>query len=54
LAIVDRRAAEQKDVSQRVRFSVYWRKTGSTWLPQFAVVIHTSTHDIQRIVDAAS
>jgi len=56
LAIVDRRVgvqSVQNNVSQRVRFSVYWRKTSSTWLPQFPVVIHTSTHDIQRIIDAA-
>jgi hypothetical protein len=54
LAIVDRHvAAAQKDASQRVRFSIYWRKTSSTWLPQFPVVIHTSTHDIQRIIDVA-
>ncbi len=54
LAIVDRRvAAAQKDASQRVRFSIYWCKTSSTWLPQFPVVIHSSTHDIQRIIDAA-
>jgi hypothetical protein len=36
-AILDRRPA-QKNVSQRVRFSIYWRKTSSTWLPQFPVV----------------
>jgi hypothetical protein len=52
-AILDRRSA-QKGASQRVRFSIYWRKTSSTWLPQFPVVIHTSTDDIQRIIDAAT
>jgi hypothetical protein len=55
LAIVDRRlGVAQKGVSQRVRFSIYWRKTSSTWLPQFPVVIHTSTKGIQQIIDAAS
>jgi hypothetical protein len=45
---------ERENVSRRVCFFIYWRKTSSSYLRQFPVVIMTSTHDIQRIAAAAS
>jgi hypothetical protein len=45
---------ERENVSRRVCFFIYWRKTSSSYLWQFPVVIMTSTHDIQRIAAAAS
>ena len=32
---------------------IYWRKTSSSWLRQVAVVISTSTRDVERIAEAA-
>jgi hypothetical protein len=46
---IDLRNEENKNVSRWVRFVVYWRKTSSTWLPQAAVVIGTSTRAIEQI-----
>jgi len=39
---------------QPVRFVIYWRKTSSSWLRQVPVVIWTSTHDIERMANAAT
>ena len=49
LPIIDLRNEEDKNVSRWVHFVVYWRKTSSTWLPQAAVVIGTSTRAIEQI-----
>lgn len=38
---------------RRVCFIIYWRKTSSTWLPQFPAWVLTSTDDIKRIEAAA-
>jgi hypothetical protein len=43
-----------KTAGRRVCFLIYWRKTSSTWLPQFPVIIMTSTDDIKRIAEAAT
>jgi hypothetical protein len=40
--------------SQRVRFLIYWRKTSSTWLPQFPIPIWTSTGYAERISAAVA
>jgi hypothetical protein len=54
LPIVPNRVKLPKNApSQRVRFIIYWRKTSSSWLRQFPVVIWTSTGDIERISAAA-
>jgi hypothetical protein len=38
------------DTSRRwVCFLISWRKTSSTWLPQFPIPAITPTHDIERI-----
>jgi hypothetical protein len=39
---------------RRVCFLIYWRKTSSTWLPQFPVIVMTSTDDIKQIAAAAT
>jgi hypothetical protein len=54
LAIIDLRNEEDKTVLRWVHFVVYWRKTSSTWLPQAAVVIGTSTRAIEQIAAAAA
>src|SRR5262249_12801372 len=38
---------------RRVRFLIYWRKTSSTRLWQFPVIVRTSTDDIKSIAAAA-
>jgi hypothetical protein len=54
LPIVANRVKLPKNApSQRVCFVIYWRKTSSSWLRQFPVVIWTSTGDIERISAAA-
>jgi hypothetical protein len=35
--------------SRRVCFLIFWRKTSSTWLPQFPVWIMTSTRDLDHM-----
>jgi hypothetical protein len=37
-----------------VCFVINWRKTSSTWLPQFPAVVMTTTRDIERISAAAT
>jgi len=42
------------DTSRRwVCFLIFWRKTSSTWLPQFPILVITSTRDIESISVAA-
>jgi hypothetical protein len=39
--------------SRRVCFLIFWRKTSSSWLPQFPVWIMTSTSFLDRMAAAA-
>jgi hypothetical protein len=52
LPIIDLRNEENKNVSQRVCFCIYWRKTSSNWLPQAPVTVRSSTRVIEQIVAA--
>ena len=41
-----------KDYTGRIRFSVYWRKCSSTWLPQVPIYVFTSTSDLEQIAES--
>jgi hypothetical protein len=40
--------------SRRVCFLIFWRKTSSSWLPQFPVWVLTSTRDLDRMAVAVA
>jgi hypothetical protein len=42
----------EKEYEGRVRFSVYWRKSSSTWLRQVPIFVCTSTGDLQRMAES--
>jgi hypothetical protein len=39
----------ENEYTGRIRFSVYWRKSSSTWLRQIPINVFTSTDDLERM-----
>jgi hypothetical protein len=52
-AITGNSAAQMPRMSRRICFVVSWRKTSSTWLPQFPILLITSTGEIEHISSAS-
>ena len=44
----------EKEYAGRIRFSVYWRKSSSTWLRQIPINVLTSTNDLERMAESLS
>jgi hypothetical protein len=42
----------EKEYSGRIRFSVYWRKSSSTWFRQIPIHAFTSTDDLERMAES--
>ena len=41
-----------KEYVGRIRFSVYWRKSSSTWLRQIPIHVFTSTVDLEQMAES--
>ena len=42
----------EKEYVGRIRFSVYWRKSSSTWIPQAPVYVFASTKDLDSMAES--